>query len=211
MRTGYADFWTLRRLNVIPKETSNYVPVILAMTIMSKNAKDYGLDDLEADKALEYETIELEAPTHMALIAEAVDRPISEIRELNPSLLRSVAPAGHALHVPKDTLAAVQVALKAVPANRRDTWRVHRLEGGETFATLAKRYGAAPSAVSLANHDELPEAGSWIAIPAAYPGDRTPARAAGESAKRKPAPRTASRRTKTPVRRSATGSHAPLS
>jgi peptidoglycan lytic transglycosylase D len=218
MRTGYADFWTLRRLNVLPKETSNYVPVILAMTIMSKNAKDYGLDDLEADKALEYETIELEAPTHLALIAEAVDRPISEIRELNPSLLRSVAPAGHALHVPKDTLGAVQVALKAVPANRRDAWRVHRLEGGETFATLAKRYGAAPSAVSLANHDELPEAGSWIAIPAAYPGDRTPARvaeasrrAAGESAKRKSAPRTASRRTKTPVHRSAAGSHAPLS
>ena len=211
MRTGYADFWTLRRLNVLPKETSNYVPVILAMTIMSKNAKDYGLDDLEADKALEYETIELEAPTHLALIAEAVDRPISEIRELNPSLLRSVAPAGHAVHVPKGTLGVVQAAFQAVPANRRDAWRVHRLEGGETFATLAKRYGAAPSAVSLANHDELPEAGSWIAIPAAYPGDRTPARAAGESAKRKPAPRTASRRTKTPVRRSATGSHAPLS
>jgi membrane-bound lytic murein transglycosylase D len=218
MRTGYADFWTLRRLNVLPKETSNYVPVILAMTIMSKNAKDYGLDDLETDKALEYETIELEAPTHLALIAEAVDRPISEIRELNPSLLRPVAPAGHALHVPKDTLGAVQVALQAVPANRRDAWRVHRLEGGETFATVAKRYGAAPSAVSLANHDELPEAGSWIAIPAAYPGDRPPGRVAaashpagGQSAKRKSAPRTAARRTKTPVRRSAAGSHAPLS
>jgi len=218
MRTGYADFWTLRRLNVLPKETSNYVPVILAMTIMSKNAKDYGLDDLEADNPLEYDTVELEAPTHLALIAEAVDRPMSEIRELNPSLLRSVAPSGHAVHVPKGTLGLVQAALKAVPTNRRDAWRVHRLEDGETFATLAKRYGAAPSAVSSANHDELPEAGSWIAIPAAYPSDRAPARvaqsgrhAAGQSDRRKPASKTAARRTKTPVHRSATGSHAPLS
>ena len=37
-RTGYADFWTLRRLNVLPKETANYVPAILAMTIMSKRS-----------------------------------------------------------------------------------------------------------------------------------------------------------------------------
>ena len=218
MRTGYADFWTLRRLNVLPKETSNYVPVILAMTIMSKNARDYGLDDLEFDKPLEYDTVELEAPTHLALIAEAVDRPMSEIRELNPSLLRSVAPAGHAVHVPKGTLGLVQAALQAVPSNRRDAWRVHRLEGGETFATLAKRYGAAPSAVSSANHDELPDAGSWVVIPAAYPGDRPPARvaqpvrrAAGQSARRKPASKTAARRTKAPVHRSATSSHAPLS
>jgi peptidoglycan lytic transglycosylase D len=218
MRTGYADFWTLRRLNVLPKETSNYVPVILAMTIMSKNAKDYGLDDLEADQPLEYDTVELEAPTHLALIAEAVDRPVSEIRELNPSLLRSLAPAGHAVHVPRGTLGVLQEAFQVVPANRRDAWRVHRLEGGETFATLAKRYGAAPSVVSSANHDELPEAGSWIAIPAAYPGDRAPARvapsshrAAGQSARRKSAPKTAAHRARTPVHRSATGSHAPLS
>ena len=218
MRTGYADFWTLRRLNVLPKETSNYVPVILAMTIMSKNARDYGLDDLEADKPLEYDTVELEAPTHLALIAEAVDRPMSEIRELNPSVMRPVAPTGHAVRVPKGTLGLVQAALLAVPVNRRDAWRVHRLEGGETFASLAKRYGAAPSAVSSANHDELPEAGSWIAIPAAFPGDRAPTRvaqsahhAAGQPAGRKSASKSAARHTKAPVHRSATGSHAPLS
>ena len=61
-RTGYADFWDLRARNAIPKETTNYVPIILAMTIMHKNAKDYGLEDIEIDPPLTYETIELEAP-----------------------------------------------------------------------------------------------------------------------------------------------------
>src|SRR5579863_5295643 len=177
-RTGYADFWTLRRLNVLPKETSNYILVILAMTIMSKNAKDYGLDDLEADKALEYDTVELEAPTHLALIAEAVDRPMSEIRELNPSLLRSVAPSGHAVHVPKGTLGLVQAALKAVPTNRRDAWRVHRLEDGETAAALAKRYGTTAEMISSVNRGELPEPGMFAAIPVAYVGDRPPVKRA---------------------------------
>jgi membrane-bound lytic murein transglycosylase D len=204
MRTGYADFWTLRRLNALPKETSNYVPVILAMTIMSKNAKDYGLDDLETDRALEYDTIQLDAATNLALIAQAVDRPTSEIRELNPSVLRSVAPVGHAVHLPKGTLGMVQAAFKVVPANRRDSWRVHRLESGETFATLAKQYSTGMVALSAANHDELPEAGAWIAVPTAYPGERAPARAAQTSHK-------AAASTKPPVHRSAAGKRTPLS
>ncbi len=43
-RTGYADFWELYRRNVLPGETRNYVPIILAMTIMAKNPTQYGLD-----------------------------------------------------------------------------------------------------------------------------------------------------------------------
>ena len=96
-RTGYADFWDLRARNAIPKETTNYVPIIVAMTIMHKNAKDYGLEDIEIDPPLTYDTIELEAPTHLALVADIADRPVSDIRELNPSLLNSVAPAGYAV------------------------------------------------------------------------------------------------------------------
>ena len=43
-RTGYADFWELYRRNVLPKETRNYVPIIVAVTIMAKNPAQYGLD-----------------------------------------------------------------------------------------------------------------------------------------------------------------------
>src|ERR1051325_11506046 len=41
-RTAYADFWALRKLNVLPVQTQNYVPAIVALTIMAKNPKDYG-------------------------------------------------------------------------------------------------------------------------------------------------------------------------
>jgi membrane-bound lytic murein transglycosylase D len=173
MRTGFADYWALRRLNALPKETANYVPVILAMVIMSKNAKDYGLDSLELDPPVEFDTIELQTPTHLAMVADAVERPLSELKELNPALIKLVAPAGYSLHVPKGTMEAVESAFRLVPANRRDTWRLHRVESGDTLAGLAKRYGAATASISEANHDDLPGAGEWMAIPAAYPGDRT--------------------------------------
>ena len=52
-RTGYADYWELRARRAIPLETSNYVPIILAMTIMAKNAPEYGLDHLSPDQPLE--------------------------------------------------------------------------------------------------------------------------------------------------------------
>jgi len=43
-RTGYADFWRLYRRNVLPKETRNYVPIIVAVTIMTRIRPQYGLD-----------------------------------------------------------------------------------------------------------------------------------------------------------------------
>jgi len=183
-RTGYADFWQLRRLNVLPKETANYVPAILAMTIIGKNAKDYGLDDLDMERPIEYDTLELESPTHLALIAEAIDRPLTELKELNPSILRSVAPAGTTLHVPQGTLPSVEAAFRVVPVTRRDSWRVHRLDADDSFASLAKRYGTGAALVSSANHDVLPEAGALVAIPAGYPADRIPVRTAPKVAAR---------------------------
>ncbi|HEY0384652.1 MAG TPA: lytic transglycosylase domain-containing protein, partial [Pyrinomonadaceae bacterium] len=43
-RCGYADFWELYKRNLLPNETRNYVPIILAITIISKNQKRYGFN-----------------------------------------------------------------------------------------------------------------------------------------------------------------------
>src|ERR1700733_5506950 len=172
MRTGYADFFELRRLNALPKETQNYVPTILAMTIVGKNLPAYGLDHLDLESPVETDSLEVETPTHLALIADAVDRPLSELKELNPGLLKSVAPAGFKVNVPKGTLSAVDTAFAVVPRAKREAWRGHRMSQGDSFAGLAKRYNAQTASISLANHQELPEPGSLVAIPVAYPGDR---------------------------------------
>jgi membrane-bound lytic murein transglycosylase D len=169
-RTGYADFWKLRELNALPKETQNYVPAILAVTIMAKNAKDYGVDDVDADAPLEYDTLTLDATTNLALVADALEVPVSEIRALNPSLLRGSAPAGYELRVPKGGAARLAVALANVPLERRASARIHRVEHGETLEDIARRYHAAASAISAANDNliEAPEAGEVLIIPTAY-------------------------------------------
>ena len=178
-RTGYADFWTLRRLGVLPQETANYVPAILAMIIVSKNAADYGLEELPPDPPLQFDSVEIQAPTSLALAAAAVDSPVSELRDLNPALLKAIAPSGYRLHVPKGTLDRLEEAFAIIPANMRASWRVQRLESGDTFASLARRYGATAENLSSANRDSLPDVGRFVAIPVSYPGDRAPARING--------------------------------
>ncbi len=170
-RTGYADFWTLRRLNVLPGETANYVPIILAMIIVSKNAQDYGLEDIEPDSPVDYETVELEGPTSLSLVANAVDRPIADLKELNPALLKPVAPSGYQLRIPVGTGRVLRQAFAAIPPSERDSWRLHRVETGDTAASLGKRYGTSAALVESANRGELPEPGAFAAIPVSYPGD----------------------------------------
>jgi membrane-bound lytic murein transglycosylase D len=174
-RTGYADFWELQRLHALPKETANYVPVIVALTIMAKNPKDYDIENLETDRPVEYETMALDSPTSLALIADAADRPVSEVQELNPALLKSAAPAGYQLRVPKGTLGTVRMALDLVPANHRADWRIHRVVPGETLAEIAHRYATPLVALTSANQraalnapqDDAPVAGDLLVVPAA--------------------------------------------
>ena len=168
-RTGYADYWELLKRRALPKETANYVPIILAMTIMAKNPQDYGLENLETDPVIEYDNIQLAASTNLNLIADATMQPLSVIRDLNPSLLRVVAPSGFQIHVPKGTGDSAQAALETVPPENRLAWRLHHVESGDTLATIARSYHLAPERIVAVNPaaDSL-ETGDVLLIPAVY-------------------------------------------
>ncbi len=162
------------------------------MVIMSKNAAEYGIQDVAYEPPADYDSLELQTPTHISLIAAALDMSIGELKELNPALIKSVAPGGYALHVPKGSLPQLEAALRVIPADRRDSWRVHRVEAGDTFAAVAKRYGTTPELLASANHDQLPEAGTFAAVPVSYPGDRP---AATKTATKKTSSRTSGAKT----------------
>ena len=115
--TGYADFWELCARNALPRQTQNYVPLILAITIMAKNPRDYGLENIDGERPIEYDTVAISVPTNLWLVSDIADHPLAEIRELNPSLIRSLAPAGYQLRVPRGTAPAVTAA-KAWPRAR---------------------------------------------------------------------------------------------
>jgi membrane-bound lytic murein transglycosylase D len=167
-RTGYADFWELRSRGMLPAETTNYVPIILAMTIMEKNAAEYGLEGIQMDPPLQYDTVETTAKTSMSLVSDITETPLSELADLNPAVLRGVVPADYPLHVPKGTGNELVAGLEMIPPEHRDAWRVHRLGTGETVADVGKRYGIATNSLVAANNLQSREAseGDRLIIPA---------------------------------------------
>jgi membrane-bound lytic murein transglycosylase D len=211
-RTGYADFWELRSRGAIPLETTNYVPIILAMTIMAKNAPEYGLEGLTPDAPLEYDTMDVTAPTHLNLVADLTDAPVSELMALNPALLRGVAPAGYSLRVPKGTGGSLRASLEMIPPDKRLSWRMHKVADGETLASISKRYGSSAGLIAAANKllSSDPVAGDRLAIPATYSERVASARiaAAQHSGVRRPVSgSTTARRTAAPARNIATPAH----
>jgi len=179
-RTGYADFWELSARNALPKQTRNYVPLILAITIMARNPQDYGLEDIGGEQPIEFDTVSITAPTNLWLIADIVDRPLADVRELNPSLIRSLAPAGYQLRVPRGMAASVTAALDQVPGERRASWRMHRVVEGETLAMIGRQFRTAPGLIAATNHIavEAPSAGDLLLIPANCSINQSPSRPA---------------------------------
>src|SRR5277367_1838345 len=89
-RTGYADFWELRSRGALPAETTNYVPIILAMTIMEKNAAEYGLEGVQLDVPVEYDTVTTEAVTSLTLVSDITELPAAQLAEMNPAALKGM-------------------------------------------------------------------------------------------------------------------------
>jgi membrane-bound lytic murein transglycosylase D len=170
-RTGYADFWELYRRNVLPKETRNYVPIILAVTIMTKNLSQYGFEDVSMEDPLPYDSVWISYPVDLRLVAECVGATTAQLQELNPSLLRMTTPRDgkFELHVPAGTREQYQTAIAVVPPNMRLWWRYHEVKAGETVASLAREYRVTAKSIESANNLEGNEldAGAHLAIPLA--------------------------------------------
>jgi membrane-bound lytic murein transglycosylase D len=200
-RTGYADFWELRARGVLPAETTNYVPIILAMTIMEKNATEYGIEGFQLDTPVEYDTVQTGGTTSLTLIADVLDRSVPELAEINPASLRGKLPENYPLHVPKGSGTQLMAALQLIPVNRLDAWRMHHVGSGDTLATIGRRYGVTPAAIVAANRLEAQQVseGDRLLIPAAARAE-APARPAASTTAHRRSSTTAHKKTTASVR-----------
>jgi membrane-bound lytic murein transglycosylase D len=155
-RTGYADFWELYKRNVLPAETKNYVPIILAMTIMSKNPAQYGLDAVQPDPPLKYDVVKVDYPVDLRLVAECVDVPVEQMVDLNPSLLRRTTPKDQPfeLRLPEGSKEKYEAAIAAIPVEKRVAWRYYKVQPGDTLAGIARKYRTTERAIAQANNLE---------------------------------------------------------
>lgn len=141
-RSKKTDYWEITSTTrYLPRETREYVPMILAAIVIAKNPALYGFD-VGASAPLAYETVAVPGSLPLVTIAEWVDLEIADLQDLNPELRRTTTPmTSHNLKVPIGTAATIQDKLTTLDASEYRTFRFHTVKKGETLATIARRYG----------------------------------------------------------------------
>lgn len=146
------DFWSLARTSGIRRETKNYVPMIHAAIVVAKSPDRYGFS-VEVDPELAFETVSVEGAVDLRTVAECAGASLDDVRSLNPALRRLATPSGRTfdVRVPAGTAQAAGQCLDDLPAEKRASFRTHVVARGQTFSSIAKRYGTRPEDIAQAN------------------------------------------------------------
>ncbi len=152
-KTGADNFWTLAERRALPKETINYVPNILALTIIGKNPEKYGFN-VRPEAPLEIERVQVSKATDLRVIAEAINLPVEELRGLNTHVLRWTTPPedlDFQLVLPKGYADKFNEQVSSLPESKRVLFREHVVKKGDTLGLIARKYGTSVSQLVQAN------------------------------------------------------------
>jgi membrane-bound lytic murein transglycosylase D len=174
-RSGRKDFWGIAKTNYIRRETKNYVPAILAATMISKEPEKYGFL-FEPDIPVPYDTIEIDGAVDLRVLAKCAGSDFETMRALNPALRRYQTPphAKTALHVPPGAGERTLAALAGVPQNERVLYARHKVRKGDTLSGLSRKYGVTVSAIQQTNQmgrRTMIREGKTLVIPTVAAGD----------------------------------------
>jgi membrane-bound lytic murein transglycosylase D len=169
--TGSSDFWAIASTEMLRRETKEFVPQILAATLIGREPGRYGFD-LPAASSPPVDRVSVPGSTDLHGLSIVAGIPASTLRALNPVLVRGVTPPGapYELKVPAGTGRGVLAALGAprrgrvVAAAAHGKRGVHVVRPRDTVSAIARHYGVSVDDVMRWNR---------LAAPARIrPGDR---------------------------------------
>jgi membrane-bound lytic murein transglycosylase D len=169
-----ADFWKIAHR--LPRETRDYVPLMLAAGHIGKEPASFGFEQLNYQDPLAFDVVWIPGATDLSVIAKAAGVSEDDVYELNLHLMRKRTPAnrGWSVRLPPGTRVAFEAAFPELyrtarlsapapqqagiaPAVSRTAnvaataSRTHRVAAGETMDRIARRYGVSVSALRSAN------------------------------------------------------------
>ena len=159
------DFWHLS----VPKETSAYVPKLLALVDIVRDPAAYNLTLPVVADEQQFVVADIETQLDLALAAELAGVNVDTIYAYNPGYNRwSTDPAGpHTLVMPVDVASGFTTALADVPASERVRWKRHKIGNGETISEIAEDYHTTIASIRAANNlrGNTIRAGQHLLIP----------------------------------------------
>ena len=161
------DFWDLS----LPRETSMYVPKLLALVEIVANPARYNLTlPVVVDEA-QFMVADIGGQLDLALAAELAGVDVDTVYQYNPGYNRwSTDPSGpHSLVMPINVAEQFVTALDEVPKSERVRWQRHKVKNGEAISQIAEKYHTTVSTIRAANNlrGNTIRAGHHLMIPVA--------------------------------------------
>jgi membrane-bound lytic murein transglycosylase D len=154
-RSRKNDFWQLTSsTRWLPRETREYVPMILAAVIIAKNPAQYGFDIVPMPST-PTETVTVPEALDLRRVAEWAGVPIDDIQKLNPEFRRWTTPVKkgeYTVRVPEGTAERVKSGLAAAAPSQLNALQFHTVKRGETLATIARKLRVNRTDLAEANY-----------------------------------------------------------
>jgi len=148
------DFWQLSESSrFLPKETREYVPLILAAIVVAKNPVQYGFNVLPA-APVEYEKVLVPRAIDLRRVAEWTGQTIDEVQELNPELRRWTTPLAtpnSEIKVPAGPASTFASRLATAPPDQLAALKFYTVRRGESIATIARKLSVSRTDLAEAN------------------------------------------------------------
>ena len=154
-RSGRSDYWKLTATSrYLPRETRDYVPLILAAIIIARNPAQYGMN-ITPLEPVRYEAVTLPSAIDLRRVAEWIGVPIQSVQELNPELRRWTTPVAateYELKVPEGTGDLVRAQLAQSDPEELAPLNWHTVKQGETLLSIAKKLKVSRTDLAEANY-----------------------------------------------------------
>jgi len=161
------DFWNLK----LPRETSMYVPKLLALVEIVSDPAKYNLTLPVVIDEPQFMVANIGGQLDLALAAELAGIDVDTVYQYNPGYNRwSTDPSGpHSLVMPVEVAEQFVVALNEVPKSERVRWARHKVKNGEAISQIAEKYNTTVSTIRSANNlkGNTIRAGHHLMIPVA--------------------------------------------
>jgi membrane-bound lytic murein transglycosylase D len=156
MKTSHVDdFWKLaEKPRLLPRETREYVPMILAAIVIARNPAQYGFD-FEPETPHAYDKVTLPRPVDLRRVAEWTDTTVDEIQALNPELRRWTTPVkatDYELKVPTGTAEIVSARLSDAPPVDLAAFKYYTVKRGDTLSLIARKLSVSKADLAEANY-----------------------------------------------------------
>ena len=153
-RSGRDDFWKLSASRrYLPRETRDYVPLILAAVIVARNPAQYGLTVSPSPRRPP--SRDRREPDRLAPRGRVDRRALETLQDLNPELRRWTTPVRddqYPLRVPFGAAEMVRTRAAELAVELPDPFTRQTVKKGETLASVAKKLRVTRTDLAEANY-----------------------------------------------------------